>query len=110
MPNLYNAEITITATAYVIAESEDEARAKISALHNTGIEFSDRRQQVAEELFVTGESYGMDMPELSLSPAMTINYSATRPYVCLVEELNHDDDGQDRESYTDDQDRESYTS
>jgi len=91
MPKLYNADITITATAYVVAENEDEARAKISALHNTGIEFSDRRQQVSDDLFVTGETYGIDMPELSLSPAMTINYSATRPYVCLVQELDGDE-------------------
>ncbi len=93
MPKLFNADITITATAYVIAENEDEAREKISALQGDYIEFSDRRQQVADNLFVTGETYGPDMPELSLSPAMTINYSATRPYVCLVEELGEEEEG-----------------
>lgn len=92
MPKLFNADITITATAYVIAENEDEAREKISALQGGYIEFSDRRQQVADDLFVTGETYGHDMPELSLSPAMTINHSATRPYVCLVAELGEEEE------------------
>lgn len=95
MPKLFNADITITATAYVIAENEDEARAKIAALHGTGIEFSDRRQQVADDLFVTGESYDLDMPELSLSPAMTINETATRPCVYLVEDLGEEEEEKD---------------
>ena len=86
MPKLYSGEIMIAATVYVVADSEEEARKEIEALHGTGIEFSSRRQMIADDLWVTGESYNSDMPALSLSPAMTIQDSPTRPCVDLVEE------------------------
>lgn len=91
MTKLYSGDITITATAYVIATNEEEARQKIEALRNTGIEFSSRRQEIGDNLCITGESYSADMPEVSLSPAMTINDSPSRACVWLAEELGEEE-------------------
>jgi len=55
----------------VNAENEEEARQKVSEILGTGMEFSSRRQQVSEDLHVTGETYSPDMP-MAFSPAMTI--------------------------------------
>lgn len=86
MSKLFSGGIKIEATVYVVAETEEEARKAISALHGTGIEFSSRRQEIGDGLVVTGESFNADMPTVSLSPAMTILDSPTRPCVWLCEE------------------------
>jgi hypothetical protein len=86
MTKLFSGEIMIAATVYVVADSEEEARKAIEDLHGNGIEFSDRRQMIGEDLWMTGESFNADMPAVSLSPAMTIQDSPTRPSVWLCEE------------------------
>jgi hypothetical protein len=93
---LFQTEVTICATLYILAKSEAEANAKADALTdgNTGIEFSSRRQEIGEGLFVTGETYNPDMPEMSLSPSMTIKESATRAAVWESEDFGEDDDNQ----------------
>lgn len=88
-------EITLAATLYILAESKEEADAKADAFNQeggTGIEFSNRRQQVADDLFVTGETFSPDMPELSLSPAMTIQYSPTRASCWESDDLGTDEE------------------
>lgn len=117
MTKLFQTEIMLFTSLYILADSKEEADAKADALTNgrTSIEFSDRRQEIADGLFMTGESFSPDMPEMSLSPVMTIQSSPTfRCYLSeeFDEEAGDEDDGtsgQDRESYADEQDREGYS-
>lgn len=96
---LYQTEIMICATLYVLADSEEEANAKADELTANGamIKFSDRRQEVADGLFVTGESYSPDMPELSLSPVMTITESPTKAACWETEDFGDDDEAEEGE-------------
>lgn len=68
---MFSTDLLIAGTLYVNAENEEEAREKIKSILGTGIEFSNRRQQVSEDLHVTGETYSPDMP-MAFSPAMTV--------------------------------------
>lgn len=90
MPKLYSEEVTIVATVYVLANSEQEARAKLVGLTDgtTAIEFSDRRQQVADDIYVTGETYAPDMPDISFSPVMTLKETTRLPCPWLVEDFD----------------------
>jgi hypothetical protein len=74
MQKLFQTEIMICASLYILADSLEEAQAKADTLTADGaaIEFSNRRQEIGDGLFITGETFSPDMPELSLSPAMTI--------------------------------------
>lgn len=95
MKKLYQTGVLIAATAYILADSEEEANIIANALTDdyTGIEFSSRRQEVADGLFVTGERFGTDLPGLSLSPAMTIQPTPTKQVVDLVEEFDETEAG-----------------
>lgn len=68
---MFSTDLLIAGTLYVNAENEEEARQKVNEILGTGMEFSNRRQQVSEDLHVTGETYSPDMP-MAFSPAMTI--------------------------------------
>lgn len=92
MPKVFSGEILIAATVYVVAETEEEARKEIEGLQGSGIEFSDRRQMIGEDLWMTGESFNADMPALSLSPAMTIQESADPVSVWLADELDEEEE------------------
>lgn len=89
---LYSDEVKIVATVYVLADSVEEARAKIASITDgqTAIEFSDRRQQVADDIYVTGETYGPDLPGISLSPVMTLEETTRLPCPWLVEEFDEE--------------------
>lgn len=77
MSKLFSIDVKIYGTAYIQADTAEEALEKIKAFNHTGIQFSDRRQDIGEfadrELIMTGECYSPDMPEISLSPVMTIH-------------------------------------
>jgi hypothetical protein len=92
MPKLYQTEIMICASLYILADSEEEANAKADALTNEQhvIEFSDRRQEIGDDLFMTGETYSADMPAMSLSPVMTIQTSPTKAACYLSEEFDEE--------------------
>lgn len=85
MPKLYNTDIKLEATLYIVADSKEEAE-RIAAEVQGGIEFSSRRQTIADGLEMTGEAYGLDMPPVSLSPVMTIINGASKRIAYLVEE------------------------
>jgi hypothetical protein len=66
--NLYRIEVNVVATAYIRADSPDEAMAKAEReLTGFGFEVVDE----GRDGFVTGVDYD-EVPEISLSPAMTI--------------------------------------
>lgn len=70
--NLYSIDIKICATAYIKAESEEEAM-KIAKeqLADTGMELPDNLDWL--ELPITGKEFDSpDLPDVSLSPAMTL--------------------------------------
>jgi hypothetical protein len=67
----FSVDVRIIATAYILAETEEEAQKKAHALINESLEFSSRRQLIGDDVWMTGETYNRDMPEVSLSPAMT---------------------------------------
>lgn len=75
MKKLFNVDVAIIATAYIVAESEEEAQKIANDVIGHAIEFSSRRQSIGvdDEIVITGETYSAEMPEFSLSPAMTIN-------------------------------------
>ena len=69
--NLYQADIPIMATVYIKASSLEEAQAKLRSIHMDALELvPDEHQEVP----VCGLSFdNPDLPEVSLSPAMTIH-------------------------------------
>ncbi|TGT64038.1 MULTISPECIES: hypothetical protein [unclassified Mesorhizobium] len=69
--NLYSIELKICATAYIKAETEEAALAKAKELVGDGIEL---REDEYAELPISGKRYDdEDLPDVSLSPAMTID-------------------------------------
>jgi hypothetical protein len=64
--NLYSIDIKVVATAYVKANSEEEAREKAKGLHMDGLEVS------GDPLISERRYDDPELPEISLSPAMTI--------------------------------------
>lgn len=68
---IFQTEIMICATAYVQAATAEEAHAKLAAYHLTGAEVADG--EIGEGISVCGSPFNSDeLPEVSLSPAMTI--------------------------------------
>lgn len=85
--NLYRLEVTIHASMYVRAASEEEARAKSRAFADTTLEFGNRHIIMVEGPPICGGDFDdPDLPEVSLSPAMTL------AEVGAVEECVHDAD------------------
>lgn len=91
---LYQTEIRVYASLYILAESRAEAQAKADALTDGkhALQFSDRRQEIGDGIFMTGENFSKDMPELSLSPVMTIADMTTRPVVYEAEDFDPEDE------------------
>lgn len=90
MVKLYMAEIKIAATIYVKAESHAEAADIITSIEQerTALQFADTRQFVSDRIAVTGEAFSQRIPDISLSPCMTILDKATRPQpYCVADEL-----------------------
>lgn len=113
MSKLYSINVRLWATAYIVADSEREARKIIRGMAQTSIEVPECREC---DIPITGEQFNRDMPEVSLSPAMEIGKPEKLKFLELVEDFGDDEDdeddgtnGQDRQNYTDDQDRESYS-
>ena len=77
---VFSTEVKICATVYVRAKDKDEAQIMADALTDnyTGIEFSSRRQEIGDDLIMTGETFSGDLPGISLSPAMTIQPSRSK--------------------------------
>lgn len=65
MANLYSIDIKVVATAYIKADSEEEALEKVKGLHLDGIE-------VSGDIISERQFDDPDLPEISLSPAMTL--------------------------------------
>jgi hypothetical protein len=66
---IYSIAVTVYATAYVRAASPEEAKAKAAALENLALEVED----VASEVPTSGLKLNDPaLPEVSLSPAMTV--------------------------------------
>jgi hypothetical protein len=96
MKNIYSIEIKICATAYIVAGSEAEAQQLADTLADEAIEFSDRHQNVGENICVDGRSYDAmadnDEP-IALSPVMTVHGAwSDDSEVELVEVLEGDED------------------
>ena len=69
---VFNTDVALFATLYIVADSVEEAEAKArEAIRDAALEFSSRREYVGDDIIMTGEQFGPDMPEISLSPAMT---------------------------------------
>lgn len=84
---LYSGDVKLAATVYVKADSAEEAQQKIVALHGQFIELSSKRQTIGDGLEMTGETFSKDMPDISLSPAMTIKECPTLPAVWVADDL-----------------------
>jgi hypothetical protein len=91
LKKLFQVDVALIATAYILADSEEEAQKMAMDKARTGIEFSGRRQEIGEDLFMTGEVFSPDMPEFSLSPAMTFGAPQGKAY--LTEEFEEEDNG-----------------
>ena len=96
MSKVFSVDVMIFATAYIKAESAEEA-AQILADMDTGLEFRDG-QEIAPGLEISGERFDSeDLPEFSLSPAMTayplklgVNPSSLSPIAADDFDLAHD--------------------
>lgn len=72
MKRIFNIDVTIHASAYVLAETEEEARAKaVDSFTDAAIYLDDDRREYGD-VTISGEYFSEDMPEVSLSPAMTV--------------------------------------
>lgn len=80
--NLYSINIPIIATAYILAEDENQALHIANRdLTNTGLEFSSRHQSVGNNVCIDGQPYtGLydNEEEIALSPAMSLNRARYR--------------------------------
>lgn len=74
---LYGIDVDINATAYIKAETREEALAIARRdLTNTGLELSSRHWSLGDNLCVDGRSYEClleNEEDIALSPAMSIN-------------------------------------
>lgn len=74
---LFSLDIKVVATAYVRAESEEEAIALVREhLVDGELQFSSRYQPMGEGICIDGSSYEQTMQNeeaIALSPAMTIS-------------------------------------
>lgn len=68
MAKLFSRDVMIAATAYIVADSEEEAQKKFDTLKGNGLEISED-----DDDMIYGGQYHAGMPEISLSPAMTIH-------------------------------------
>lgn len=66
--NLYRIDVRIYGTAYIRAADADEAKRAAQALDGAAIYINSADMEDAE---ITGEDYS-ELPEISLSPAMTV--------------------------------------
>lgn len=72
MKKVFSLGVTIHATAYVLADNDEDAVKKArEAFMDSQIQLSDRRQEVGD-VIISGERYSKRMPAVSLSPAMTL--------------------------------------
>jgi len=92
--NVYSLDIQIIATAYIVAESEEQALEIANRdLTETGIEFSDRHQSIGDNICLDGTVFANlvdNDEEIALSPAMSLNTRAgayTLDQIDLAEEL-----------------------
>jgi hypothetical protein len=89
MPNLYSIDIKLYATAYIIADNEEEAREIVENYRNNAMEVPTTADDW--EVPINGETFNADMPEFSLSPAMTIVGPEEGHYLELVQEFADED-------------------
>ena len=66
---IYSITVTVYATAYIRAASPDEAKAKALALENHVLEAEDAGSEVAISALKLNDPA---LPDISLSPAMTV--------------------------------------
>jgi hypothetical protein len=67
---VFSTDLRLYATAYIVAETQEEADKIARDLAGSTLEMPDG--YCGDGLEVWGGSFNIDMPELSLSPAMTI--------------------------------------
>lgn len=74
---VFRIEVTLQATAYVQADTEEAACVIMRKLDQETLELSRRDQQLSEELWISGRHYDDPaLPAISLSPAMTLDVPA----------------------------------
>lgn len=89
MSKLFNIDIQVFATAYIVADSAEEAQAIANGLAESMGEIP--TGYFGDDIEIFGGSFHADMPELSLSPAMTIG--AAIGNVELVEDFDEEEEG-----------------
>lgn len=87
--NVYSIDIQVAATAYIKAESEEQALEIATSLVNEGLEFSSRHQTIGDDVCMDGSQF-RDLHDndetTALSPAMTVIGTFNGQGVELVEE------------------------
>lgn len=99
---VFSTTVAIYATLYVLAETEEEAEAMArETVQDAGLEFSSRRQYVGDGIEMTGETFNADMPEISLSPAMSFAPMEEQQFSMELsddlDETDEDEEGEDEE-------------
>jgi len=72
MSNLYSIDVKVWATAYIKADSEAEAQAIADTMKDWTLQLSDDLTYAGDVMIFGGDFDGPNMPDLSLSPVMTI--------------------------------------
>jgi hypothetical protein len=83
--NVYSIDVKIYATAYIRAETQEQALEIARELKDTALNFPD---YVDSDPMISGRQYDdPDLPDLSLSPIMTIHGPDAEDTPNFVEEL-----------------------
>lgn len=88
MPNLYSIDVTIHATAYIMADSKEEAFQALNDRKDTGFELPTTSNDL--DMPINGETFHAEMPEFSLSPAMTFVGAETSVVMEIVAEFDEE--------------------
>lgn len=87
---LFKLDVPIWATAYIKANSAEEALNIANAeMIETGIELSDRHQSVSEAICIDGRPYAClkdNEEDIALSPAMS--FDTNRYGIAMIEEVD----------------------
>jgi len=69
---LYSIDVKVWATAYIKADSEEEAQKIADSMRDWTLQLSDEPIDAGDVMIFGGDFDGPNMPALSLSPLMTI--------------------------------------
>lgn len=99
MDNVYRIDVKICATAYIRANSEEEALAKVKQREMSTLLAPEGPFDTDDEIEISEREYGdPNLPEFSLSPAMTFHGAWEDDPRRYIECVHDEDEGEEEEA------------